>query len=283
MGSFLDYFEIMRPINSLMVGVSIIIGAILTGGINILDNPLLLVFSFLTGFSLTGASMAINDYYDREIDKINEPNRPIPSGRIFPKNVLIFTAILSIIGLVSSLLISRTALSLAGIAWVIMMVYSVWGKQTGFLGNLMVSTCISLPFIYGSILSGETTSSFSFSLLAFLSNTGREITKGIVDMDGDQIDGVNTIAVVYGASRAAYVATLFYIAAVISSIFPLYLNLVSYWYIPFIFITDVGLITYSYQIVVDPSRKTSRIVKNRVLYLMLIGLIGFLAGSKVLG
>jgi geranylgeranylglycerol-phosphate geranylgeranyltransferase len=173
MGSFLDYLEIMRPINSIMVGVSIIIGAIITGGINILDSPLLLVFSFLTGFSLTGASMAINDYYDREIDKINEPNRPIPSGRIFPKNVLIliFTAILSVIGLISSWMISRAALSLAGIAWVIMMVYSVWGKRTGFLGNLMVSTCISLPFIYGGILSGETMSSFSFSLLAFLSNT----------------------------------------------------------------------------------------------------------------
>jgi geranylgeranylglycerol-phosphate geranylgeranyltransferase len=226
--------------------------------------------------------MAINDYYDREIDKINEPNRPIPSGRIFPKNVLIFTAILSVIGLISSWMISRAALSLAGIAWVIMMVYSVWGKRTGFLGNLMVSTCISLPFIYGGILSGETMSSFSFSLLAFLSNTGREITKGIVDMDGDRVEGVNTIAVVYGANRAAYVATLFFITAVISSVFPLYLNLVSYWYIPFIFITDVGLIIYSYQIVVDPSRKTSRIVKNRVLYLMLIGLIGFLAGSKVL-
>jgi geranylgeranylglycerol-phosphate geranylgeranyltransferase len=283
MGSLSDYFEIMRPINSIMVGVSIIIGAVLTGGIAVLDSPLLLVFSFLTGFSLTGASMAINDYFDREIDKINEPNRPIPSGRLSPRNVLIFTAILSIIGLISSWLISPAALSLAFIAWVIMFSYSIWGKRTGFLGNLMVSTCISLPFIYGGILSGDTISSFSFSLIAFLSNTGREIIKGIVDIEGDQVEGVNTIAVVYGTKRAAYVATLFFTAGIISSIIPFYLNLVSYWYIPFILITDIGLMISSYQIMIDPSRKTSRVVKNRILYLMAIGLIGFLAGSNLLG
>jgi geranylgeranylglycerol-phosphate geranylgeranyltransferase len=279
MASFLDYFEIMRPINSIMVGISIIIGAVLTGGIGILDNLLVVVYSFLTGFSLAGASMAINDYFDRDIDIINEPDRPIPSGRLSPQNVLIFTAILSVIGLTLSWLISLAAFGLAVIAWVLMIAYSIWGKRTGFLGNLMVSTCISLPFIYGGVLSGEIISSLTFSLLAFLSNTGREITKGIVDIEGDRVEGINTIAVVYGASRAAYVATIFYIGAVTSSVFPLYLDLVSYWYIPFVLITDIGLIFSSYQIITDPSRKTSRVVKNRILYFMLIGLIAFFAGS----
>ncbi|MFC1803827.1 UbiA family prenyltransferase [Thermoproteota archaeon] len=279
MGGPSDYIEIMRPVNSVMVGISIIVGAIITGGINILDNLWILLYSFLTGFTLTGASMTINDYYDRTIDAINEPKRAIPSGRISPQSAVIFTTFLSIIGLVSSLQISLGSFIIAVFAWIIMMFYSMWGKRAGFLGNLMVSTCIALPFIYGGLLSGRITASLSFSLLAFLSNTGREITKGIVDIEGDRAAGVNTIAVKRGATQAADFATLFFISAVASSAIPVYLNLVSFWYIPFVLITDIGLVISSYQIIVDPNRKTSRAVKNRILYLMLMGLIGFAAGS----
>jgi len=279
MGGPSDYLEIMRPVNSVMVGVAIIVGAVITGGINILDNLSILLYSFLTGFSLTGASMAINDYYDRGIDAINEPNRPIPSGRVPPESAVIFTIVLSIIGLVSSWQISMGAFIVALFAWAVMMVYSMWGKKTGFLGNLMVSSCIALPFIYGGLLSGKIWASLSFSLLAFLSNTGREITKGIVDIEGDKAAGIRTIAVTHGATRAADFATLFFIAAVASSVIPVYLDLVSFWYIPFVLSTDIGLIASSYQIISDPSRETSRKIKNRILYLMIIGLIGFAAGS----
>ena len=281
MGGPRDYLEIMRPVNSVMVGIAIIVGAVITGGINILDNLTVLVYSFLTGFTLTGASMAINDYYDREIDAINEPKRPIPSGRISPQSAVIFTVALSVLGLASSWQISMGAFIIAVFGWAVMMAYSMWGKRTGFLGNLMVSSCISLPFIYGGLISGKILASLSFSLLAFLSNTGREITKGIVDIQGDKSAGVRTIAVTRGATRAADIATLFFIAAVASSVIPVYLDLVSFWYIPFVLTTDIGLIASSYQIIADPSRETSRKIKTRILYLMIIGLIGFAAGSLI--
>lgn len=279
MGSLSDYLEIMRPVNSVMVGISIIVGAVITGSFDILDNIWLLVYSFLTGFTLTGASMTINDYYDRSIDAINEPERPLPSGRISPQSAVFFTAFLSFIGLGSSLQISLSAFIIAVFAWILMMLYSMRGKRTGFLGNLMVSTCIALPFIYGGLLSDRITASLSFSLLAFLSNTGREITKGIVDIEGDRVAGIKTIAVQRGATKAAKFATLFFISAVVSSGIPIYLNFVSILYIPFVLVTDIGLIISSYQIIVDPSRMTSRVVKNRILYLMFIGLIGFAVGS----
>ena len=281
MGGPLDYLEIIRPLNSVMVGTAIIIGAIITGGVNVLDNMITIFYSFLTGFTLTGASMTINDYYDRDIDTINEPKRPIPSGRISPKNAVLYSTILSIIGLVSSWQISMGAFTIAILAWGIMMTYSMWGKKTGFPGNLMVSTCISLPFIYGGLISGKIWTSISFSILAFLSNTGREITKGIVDIKGDKEVGIKTIAVTKGASSAAKIATLFFVSAVVSSVIPVYLNLVSYWYIPFVLLTDIGLIFSSYQILTDPSRETSREIKTRILYLMILGLIGFAAGTLI--
>jgi geranylgeranylglycerol-phosphate geranylgeranyltransferase len=262
-----------------MVGFSIIVGAIISSGFVVFEQPIDLLFSFITGFSMTGASMAINDYYDREIDAINEPNRPIPSGLVRPREALIITVFLSVLGLLTSLMINFQALVLAFLALVLLTVYSSWGKKTGFLGNLMVSSCISMPFIYGGFLSGLVQKSLIFSLIAFLVNTGREITKGIVDVEGDKQGKVNTIAVVFGNYKAAQLASLFFIAAIFISIIPVYFNFVSTWYIPFIVITDLGLIWGSNKILKNPSRENSRNVKNLVLKLMLIGLIGFTAGS----
>jgi len=279
MGSPRDYIEIMRPVNSLMLGVAIIIGAFITGGTEILSDGWSLIFAFLTGFTMSGAAMAINDYYDREIDAVNEPQRAIPSGRISPRAAVTFTGVLSATALVSSYMISMEALLIAAFAWVVMMAYSIWGKKTGFLGNLMVSFSVALPFMYGGVMTGSLATSLSFSGIAFLANTGREITKGIVDVDGDKREGVRTIAVTSGEKNAARVASLFFLSAVVVSIYPIYTQLVSFWYTPFIAITDLGLIYSSYQVIRDPTRETSRQVKTMILYLMLIGLIGFAAGS----
>jgi len=262
-----------------MLGLAIIVGAAITGGAGILGEPLPLLYAFITGWSLTGASMAVNDYYDREIDAVNEPGRPIPSGRVTPGEALSLTGALSLLGLAASYLVSYQALAVACFSWVVMMAYSAWGKRTGFPGNLMVSTCIALPFVYGGVLTGSLTVSLYFSLMAFLSNTGREVAKGIVDVEGDRSAGVRTVAVSGGAETASKVAAAFFAAAAASSVVPVFLGLVSLWYVPFVAVTDLGLVHGSVSLVRDPSRENSRRVKNRVLYLMLVGLAGFAAGS----
>jgi geranylgeranylglycerol-phosphate geranylgeranyltransferase len=196
-----------------------------------------------------------------------------------PREALAITGLLSLTGLVSSYLVSLTALMISFVGWFLMMVYSAWGKKTGFLGNLIVSTCIGLPFIYGGLLSGNILIAFHFSLIAFLSNTGREITKGIVDVEGDEKSGVRTVAVAKGSDFAAKTSAVFYLGAVFSSFIPVIRNLVSIWYIPFVLVTDIGLIHGGYCLVRNTSRENARLIKNRVLYLMLIGLIGFVTGG----
>jgi len=279
MSKLASYWQIIRPVNSIMLGLSIVVGALITGGASVLNEPVYLSLAFITGFSLTGASMAINDYFDIEIDKINEPERPLPSGKMEPREALAITGLLSLTGLVSSYLVSVTALLVSFLGWFLMMLYSAWGKKTGFLGNLIVSTCIGLPFIYGGLLSSNILTAFHFSLIAFLSNTGREITKGIVDVEGDKKSGVRTVAVAKGSDFAAKASALFYLGAVLSSFIPIIRNLVSIWYIPFVSITDIGLIYVAYSLVRNTSRENARLIKNRVLYLMLIGLIGFATGG----
>ena len=272
-------FKIIRPENSFMVGISILVGATITGGIMIIEHPIELIFAFVTGFTLSGAAMSINDFFDRKIDAINEPQRPIPSGLITSDEALYITFGLSLLGLIASWMINFQAFLIALIAWILLMVYSSWGKKTGFLGNLMVSSCISLPFLYGGVLTGYNHFELIFSLLAFLTNTGREITKGIVDFEGDKEAKIMTIAVTHGPSQAAIVASLFYSSAVILSVIPIYLDLVSIWYLPFVLLTDLGLIGGTYTLLKNPSRENSRNVKKNILYFMLSGLLGFAAGS----
>jgi geranylgeranylglycerol-phosphate geranylgeranyltransferase len=279
MGRAVGFLNIIRPINSVMMGVGILVGVVIAGGLRSNISLEYLTLAFVTGFTLTGSAMVINDYFDREIDAVNEPSRPIPSGEVKPKEAVIYSLMLNAVGLAAAYLTSLPSLAIAVFSLLLMMIYSAWGKRTGFLGNLMVSTCIGLPFVYGGVLAGNVSTSLLFSALAFLTNTGREVTKGIVDMEGDSSRGVKTIAVVYGVDAAAHLASVLYIIAVGASILPLLLNLVSSWYIPFVVVTDLGLVYGTIALLRDHSRESSRKVKNQILYWMLFGLLAFTAGA----
>lgn len=275
----MGFFKIIRPINSIMLGLAILVGVLISSK-NIFSISFSnFFFAFFSGFALTGSAMVINDYFDLDIDLINEPNRPLPSGLIKPKEALLYSILLSILGLIFSFFNGFATLIIAFIAWIIMMFYSSIGKRMGFIGNIMVSFCISLPFIYGGVLVSSLTPSLLFSLLAFLSNTGREITKGIVDIEGDKKQGIRTIAVLYGVKNAAYLSILMYLSAAIASLLPILLKYVTFWYIPFVLFTDLGLIYISINLFKDNSRENSRKMKNLVLFCMLSGLIGFAMGS----
>ena len=107
---------------------------------------------------------------------------------------------------------------------------------------------------------------------------GREVTKGIVDIEGDRSQKIRTIAAMYGARPAAYASAAFYISAVILSIFPWAWKLVSFSYIPPIILTDVGFIAISILILLDHSRENARKIKNWALICMIAGLLSFTFG-----
>ncbi|MCS7098638.1 MAG: UbiA family prenyltransferase, partial [Candidatus Methanomethyliaceae archaeon] len=75
-----DYIVLIRPINSIMMGLAVIVGEIAV--FNGIPRAFEIIFGFLVGFFLTASSMVLNDIVDIEIDRINMPNRPIAAGRI---------------------------------------------------------------------------------------------------------------------------------------------------------------------------------------------------------
>jgi geranylgeranylglycerol-phosphate geranylgeranyltransferase len=260
-----------------MMGFAVIVGASLVSAFNF---SISLLLGFITSFTLTGASMAINDYYDRQIDAINEPNRPIPSGAVSPKEALYFALVLSIIGFIAALGTNVPCLVVAAIAWIVSMTYITKGKRTGLPGNFLVSICVVIPFIYGAFVVEKLELTIvMFAAIVFLSNTGREITKGIVDVRGDAYRNVRTIAVLYGERDAAFVSSIFYISAVSLTPFPWLWGHVSNWFLPLVILTDIGLIASSLSLMRDYSRDNARRVKNLILVWFLTGLLAFLAGT----
>jgi geranylgeranylglycerol-phosphate geranylgeranyltransferase len=266
-----------------MMGIAVIVGAALVNPHDLSTFWQNLIYGFITGFTLTAASMAINDYYDREIDAVNEPNRPIPSGLIKPEEALVLASVLTAIGVIAAFLTNTTnalCFITAIISWIISVAYATVGKRTGLLGNFLVSTCVAIPFIYGSLAVNTLESNvLIFASMAFLSNTGREVTKGIADVQGDKLRNIKTLAVRYGEKAAAVTAALFYLAAVLLSPLPLLLNLVSVWFIPPVTITDIGLVASSLMLLKNYSREDARKVKRMVLLWFAIGLLAFILGA----
>jgi geranylgeranylglycerol-phosphate geranylgeranyltransferase len=277
MGRLMGFLQIIRPLNCMMMGFAVIVGASLVSTLNFTLN---LLFGFVTSFALTAASMVINDYYDREIDTINEPNRPIPRGDVTPKQALVFAFVLSVIGFLAAFKTNMPSLLLAITALVISITYITRGKGTGLPGNFLVSATVVIPFVYGGLAVGQLeTSTLLFVAIAFLSNTGREITKGIVDVEGDRSHNIKTIAVTYGERTAAIVAATFSLLAVSLSPLPLLWGLVSDLFLPPVVITDVGLIFSAILLLRDYSRTNAKKIKNLSLAWFVSGLVAFILGT----
>jgi geranylgeranylglycerol-phosphate geranylgeranyltransferase len=263
-----------------MMGFAVLVGAVLASNSFIHLDWLKILFGALTGFTFCGAAMVINDYYDRAIDTINEPARPIPSGTVKTTEALAFMAALIVVGFIFAFYVSILCVIVAAVSLAITATYLTVGKRTGLPGNFLVSICVAIPFIYGSIVAESTVelNVILFASMAFLANTGREITKGIVDVKGDSAQGVKTVAVRFGERNAVAAAVAFYIFAVALTPVTWFLGLVGIWFVPFVLVTDVGLAVCSIMLIFDSSREKARKIKNVVLLLFFVGLLAYVFG-----
>jgi geranylgeranylglycerol-phosphate geranylgeranyltransferase len=278
MGKLTGLLRLIRPLNCLMMGFAVIVGASLVSPLNFTTKLLL---GFVTSFSLTASSMVINDYYDREIDAINEPNRPIPRGDVSPKEALIFALVLTFIGLAASFETNMPSFAVALTALIISIAYITKGKGTGLPGNFLVSATVVIPFIYGglAVVGQIETYTLLFVAIVFFSNTGREVTKGIVDVEGDRTHGIKTIAVTHGERTAAIIAAVFSLLAVSLSPLPWIWGLVSDLFLPPVIVTDLGLTASAILLLRDHSRINAKKIKNLSLAWFITGLLAFILGT----
>jgi len=274
------YLTLVRVPNCLMIGLAVIVGeTIALGSLPPLSNAL---FGFLTASLLLAGTMVLNDIQDIQMDIVNTPNRPLPSGKIGVREAYALSLVLSSLAIIFSAFLGVFTLLTALIALALMAYYNTRGKKTGLLGNAVVSFNVALPFFFGGLaVDNLRPLLFIFFLLAFLANMAREIAKGIADVAGDSAKGVRTVAVAMGTSSAARMtAALFAIAVLLSFTAPLFDHKVSPFYYPGVAAADLGFLYSSYHLIRDQTPKTVRAVKTQVLFWMLLGLVGFLMGGS---
>lgn len=271
--------RLIRPTNSLMMGLAVIVGEIAVLGR--MPSFLEMTLGFSVSFFLTASSMAMNDYVDLEIDRVNQPGRPLPSGKISKSVALTISALTGAMGIISAFPFREIAVFLALLTFFSSASYNLYGKKTGIWGNLIVSYCVAVPFLYGGIvvLGAFNVTSVTFFLLAFLANTGREVTKGIADTEGDKLRGIRTVALVWGTRAAALVSALFYLAAVAMTPLPYIFGQLGMAYVLLVAFVDAGFVYSSYTIVKESGRDSALRVKTQVRYWMILALIAFLIGS----
>ncbi len=269
--------SMMRLPNCVMIGFAVVVGEVIASPV---ISGRAALNGFMAGFLLLSASMVSNDYFDREIDAINEPRRPLPAGIIKPSEALSFSVILGALGFLFAKNSGTVPLLIAALSIVVMVLYNSRVKKTGLLGNAFVSLNVAIPFVYGGFVVANPTWSLAiFSLLAFLSSMGREIVKGIVDVAGDTAKGVRSVAATKGNLTAAkYGAALFVIAVALSGL-PLILGIVSAYYIPLVAICDIGFLLTAYSLTTNPSPLHAKRNKNYVLLWMTFGMLAFVIGS----
>jgi geranylgeranylglycerol-phosphate geranylgeranyltransferase len=275
------FVSILRPINCAMIGFAVIVGAFVSKPVTIDAAALLL--GFVTGFAICGYSMVINDYYDIEVDRVNQPDRPLPSGAITPRGALgLAVAMLAIGVLASIILLNWAAVAVALLYAFLSWLYNQRAKKYGLPGNLIVASSLAIPFIYGGVISGGSVTSSLLLFMAgtaFLSGVGREVVKAMADVVGDEKRGIRSFARVHGLKRAAALGAGFFLASVVSSLLPLLLLSVSLFYRFGVIIPDLVFIYLAYAILGRPTADRALKVKKQALLGMLIGLIVFIGGA----
>ena len=274
-------FEIARITNCFMMGFAVLVGEFMTLGPSM--SAYSAVVGFLVGFSLVAGSMAVNDILDVEIDQINTPNRPIPSGRVSKTEAAAFAAVMLAMGLFLAFALSVPNFLIAVLAVTLMFYYNRFGKKTGLPGNAAVSANLAIPFIFGGAVGGISRILYVFAMIAFLAGMGREVVKGMADIAGDSKRGVRTLAVSKGLGTASKIGALFFVVAVLLSAIPIMLRMVSWLYVPIVLVCDLGFLYSASSIVKDHSPKNALRSKNQALVWMLLGLIAFIAGGFAVG
>ena len=145
---------------------------------------------------------AWNDYRDIDIDRINQPQRPLPSGMVSLRAALIFSVTLAVLSMVLAAFLGPLALAIAVASNLLLYVYSVWLKSTVLLGNATVALISAMSPVFGGVAAGNVRPSLWLGAIIFVGILGREVLKTLADYEGDRAHHVRTIATAIGPRAA---------------------------------------------------------------------------------
>jgi geranylgeranylglycerol-phosphate geranylgeranyltransferase len=204
------HFETMRPYTLFWCGLVSLLGACLVYG----DIPSWRVSLLVFAVPILGwiAGLYLADFYDRALDSIQKPHRPIPSGRITAQEALFVGAVYAIIGLGLTLLLSFFNVLLVFVAGFLVFLYARYTKSRGLLGNFNRGAMTVVTYLFGVFSIGSLASIppsvWLLSVVFFFHDTNSNIIGAIRDVHGDKTGGCTTTPVRYGIHTTLLISVL---------------------------------------------------------------------------
>ena len=209
------YVELLKPITWFPPMWAFACGTVASGQSLGERWPYALAGIALAGPLVCGTSQVVNDWFDRHVDAINEPYRPIPSGRVPGQAGLWFAIIWTLVSFGVALLLGTWVAVAAVVGLALAWAYSAPPfrlKQNGWWGNSAVGLCYEgLPwFTAAAALSGGLPANETI-MLALLYSAGAHGIMTLNDfksMAGDTQMGLRSLPVQLGADGAARLACI---------------------------------------------------------------------------
>jgi len=268
--------ELLRPVNAIAAGVLTFIGAFVAGGV--VSSPVPAAAAVVATVLATGAGNAINDYFDRDVDRINNPERPIPRGAVAPRTAFAYSAVLFLTAL--ALVVARLpvlAIAIAAFNLVALVAYTELFKGLPGVGNAVVAYLGGSTFLFGGAAVGGSLSTVAVLFaLAALSTLAREIIKDVEDVAGDREEGLNTLPIAIGEWRALVVAAACLLVAVGASPLPYVFGVLSVAYLAVVVPADALMVYATYRSFDDPT-----VGQSVLKYGMFLAAAAFVVGRSV--
>ncbi len=242
------HLETMRPYTVIWCGLVSLAGACLSWGqLPPIDIAILSLLVPIMGWI---AGLYLSDFLDRDLDKIEKPHRPIPSGRIKPYEALFVGGLYAIVGTFCSWYLGIRNFSLVFVVAILVLTYTSLAKSRGFLGNMNRGLVTVIAYLYG-VFTVPIALEFIPLYLWYLApvflfhDANSNLVGAIRDMEGDKKGGYQTFPVKYGLKKSIGLsAILTCVWFPIALILPLQYHFVNEFYYYLISIDVIILISF---------------------------------------
>jgi len=214
------FIRFLKPVTWIPVMWSFLCGAVASGhfGWKDLAGTKFLLAMLLTGPLATGTCQMLNDYFDRDLDQINEPDRPIPGGAISLRSATVLIAIWSALSVIAGYLIHPLIGFYVVIGIINAHLYSanpIKLKKRLWAGNIIVAVSyLIIPWAAGEIAYSPELSftalqpSLIVAATYTVASTGTMTINDFKSVEGDRQNGIRTLPAVFGETGAALIAAV---------------------------------------------------------------------------
>ncbi|MCP4566035.1 MAG: UbiA family prenyltransferase [FCB group bacterium] len=275
------YLSLIRLPNCLMAAAGTAVGQFLSpaaDGLG-LSAPAMAVSFFVCGFG-----NIFNDLNDIEADRINHPQRALPSGRLTPGQAKVIGFYFLVISLILMIWLSNPGRIIVVVALMLLIWYNLRLKQTAYWGNLTVSLLGAMTFFQGGAVAGMAgimalPGPIIPAVFAFLIHGGREIIKDVEDIAGDIGSGSRTAPIRTGSTPPLIVAHALLSLMMILALSVYFLDWFNLYYlaiiIPLVIIPTVGQMI---RLGLSPDQQTCNRVATLIKLGMLPGIVALVIG-----